>query len=132
MAGQPVIRYFVDQCVPDSVGQALAERGHDVVLLREKMAPNSPDPLVAAVSEMFDAVLVSHDSDFKSLAPRMEIGRRRFKRLSRIALNCRESQSARRIVEALTLIEHEWNYSQAQSDKRMIIEIGATYIRTMR
>lgn len=132
MAVRPAIKFLVDQCVPDSVGQILKQNGHDVLLLRETIAPDSPDPLVAAVSEMFGAVLVSHDHDFKTLGPRMQIGRRRFRKLSRIGLRCRESQSARRMEEAITLIEHEWNYSQAQSDKRIIIEIGPTYIRTIR
>jgi hypothetical protein len=38
-------------------------------LLRERIAADSPDPLVAAVSEMHGAVLVSLDSDFRRLAP---------------------------------------------------------------
>lgn len=40
-----------DHCVPDSVGRVLCEAGYDVILLRERIAPDSPDPLVAAVSE---------------------------------------------------------------------------------
>ncbi len=47
----------------------LSEAGHEVILLREQLAPDSPDPLVAAVSEMNGAVLVSLDSDLKRLAP---------------------------------------------------------------
>lgn len=33
---------------------------------------------------------------------------------------------------ALSLIEHEWQIAQAALDKRMMIEIGETYIRTIR
>jgi predicted nuclease of predicted toxin-antitoxin system len=68
MAGQPPIRFFVDHCVPDSVGRALRDAGHEVILLRQRIAPDSLDPLVAAVSEMNGAILVSLDSDFKRLA----------------------------------------------------------------
>lgn len=132
MGQRPTIRFFIDHCVPDSVGKALAAAGHEVILLREQLAPNSPDPLVAAVSEMNGAVLVSHDGDFKKLAPRAGIGRKRFQRLSRIALNCSEPQAADRIIKALSLIEHEWEVAQASSDKRMIIEIQTTVIRTIR
>jgi predicted nuclease of predicted toxin-antitoxin system len=122
----------VDHCVPDSVGRALSEAGHEVVLLRQQLAPNSPDPLVAAVSEMNEAVLVSHDSDFRTLAPRAGIGRRRFRRLSRIALKCSEPQAAGRIKAAMSLIEHEWKVAQASPDKRIIVEIGSSVIRTIR
>jgi predicted nuclease of predicted toxin-antitoxin system len=118
--------------VPDSVGRALSGAGHDVVFLREQLAPNSPDPLVAAVAEMNDAILVSLDSDFKTLAPRVGVGRARFQRLSRIALKCNEPQAAKRILTVLSLIEHEWNFAQAQSDKRMILEIGKSVIRIIR
>jgi predicted nuclease of predicted toxin-antitoxin system len=118
--------------VPDSVGHALRQGGHEVILLREQLAPDSPDPLIAAVSEMNNAVLVSLDGDFKSIAPRIAIGRRRFSRLSRIALRCSEPQAAARIRAALSLIEHEWKVAQASRDKRMIIEIGTSVIRILR
>jgi hypothetical protein len=101
-------------------------------LLRKQLAPNSPDPLVAAVSEMNDAILVSLDSDFSTLAPRAGVGRARFRKLSRIALKCSEPQAAGRTQAALSLIEHEWNFAQKQSDKRMIVEIGTSYIRLNR
>jgi predicted nuclease of predicted toxin-antitoxin system len=118
--------------VPDSVGRVLAHAGHEVILLRQYLAPDSPDPLVAAVSQMNDAVLISLDGDFKSLAPRVGIGRRRFQRLSRIALRCSEPQAAGRVKAALSLIEHEWEVAQSSPDKRMILEIGTSYMRTIR
>jgi predicted nuclease of predicted toxin-antitoxin system len=132
MGAQPKIKFFIDHCVPDSVGRALRDSGHEVILLREQLAPNSPDPLVAAVAEMNEAVVVSLDSDFRRLAPRVGIGRIRFQRLSRIGLKCGEPQAAGRIKAALSLIEHEWGVSQARPDKRMIIDIGKSFIRIIR
>lgn len=126
------LRFFIDQNVPDSVGRVLQAAGHEVILLRQQLVTNAPDPLVAAVSEMFGAILISHDKDFKSLAPRMEIGRRRFGRLSRIALECSEPQAAQRVKAALSLIEHEWDVAQANKDKRMIVHIGQSIIKTIR
>jgi predicted nuclease of predicted toxin-antitoxin system len=118
--------------VPDSVGHALRDAGHEVIFLREQLAPNSPDPLVAAVAEMNEAVLVSLDSDFKTLAPRAGVGKARFRTLSRIGLKCSEPQAARRIKAALSLIVHEWTVAQSSNDKRMIIEIGNSVIRIIR
>jgi len=133
MAGPAVrIKFFIDHCVPDSVGRALSEAGHEVIFLRERLAKDAPDPLVAAFTEMSGAVLVSLDHHFDALAPRAHVGRRRFAKLSRIGLKCAEPQAAARIKAALSLIEHEWQLAQTRSDKRMIVEIVTTAIRTIR
>ena|SRR5271170_1232067 len=132
MASVPPLKFFIDQCVPDSVGRMLKEAGYAVELLREKLATDSPDQLVAIYSELSGAVLISLDRDFRSLAPRVGIGQQRFRRLSRIGIRCDEPMAARRIESALSLIEHEWDRAQQSSDKRMIIEVGPTYIRTIR
>lgn len=88
--------------------------------------------MVAAVAEMNMAVLVSLDSDFKSLAPRARASKARFRTLSRIGLKCSEPQAAGRIKTALSLILHEWDVAQSSNDKRMIIEIGNSVIRIIR
>ena len=62
----------------------------------------------------------------------MGVGRRRFQRLSRVALKCPAARAAQRIGAALTLIEHEWQLAQGSPDKRVIIEIGPSFIRTIR
>ena len=126
------IRFFIDNCVPDSVAGVLRNAGHEVILLRDSIAPDAPDSFVAAVAELHGAVLVSYDKDFRSLAPRIGVGQRRFRTLSRIGFKCSEPQAARRLESALSLIEHEWTLAQSVPDKRIMIEIGPTYIRTIR
>jgi hypothetical protein len=133
MAGRWTIRFFIDHCVPGSVPGVLRDAGHEVILLRERIAQDSPDPLVAAVSEMNGAVLVSLDSDFRSLAPRIPRGQRqRFRKLSRVGLRCRAPRCAQRLSVALSLIEHEWTVAQESADRRMIVDVGETYIRSIR
>jgi uncharacterized protein DUF5615 len=126
------LKFLTDNCVPDSVGRILREAGHEVILLREVLPTNSSDPVVASVAELNEAILVSFDKDFRTLAPRIGIGQQRFRKLSRIGFRCDEPHAARRLTLALPLIEFEWTTAQAASDKRMIIEIGPTYIRTIR
>jgi hypothetical protein len=133
MADAFSIKFFIDHCVPDSVGGVLRDAGHEVILLRERIAQDSPDPLVAAVSELHGAVLVSLDSDFKRLAPRVPIGeRQRFRKLSRIGLRCKAPQCAQRMQACLSLVVHEWIVAQASADKRMIVDIGQSYVRSIR
>lgn len=126
------IKFFLDNCVPDSVALVLRAAGHEVIFLRDAIPKDSPDQVVARVSEALDAVLVSYDRDFKALAPRIGVGQRRFRKLSRVGFRCREPQAARRMEAALSLIEHEWQVAQRTVDKRIIIEIGETSIRTIR
>jgi predicted nuclease of predicted toxin-antitoxin system len=132
MAEQVRLRFFLDNCVPDSVGKMLEAAGHVVILMREQMAPDSSDPVVAMASEINDAILVTSDKDFRAVAPRVGVGRNRFKRLSRLQICCPEFQAAKRIEVALSMIEHEWRVMQTGPDKRMIIEVGLSYIRTHR
>ena len=125
---------LLDNNVPDSVAAVFERHGHSVVRLREVLLTDSPDPVVAAASEEMGAVLVSADSDFrKQIAPRIPKGSKaRFRKLSRIALRCNPPQSAQRIAKAMSLIEAELEIAQNSPDKRMLIAIGNSYIRTER
>lgn len=127
------MKFFIDNCVPNSVGHMLRTAGHEVIFLREVIAPNCPDPIVAAISEAQGAILVSLDSDFRSIAPRVGDGnKKRFRKLSRIGLRCSEPQAAARLRTALSLIEHEWDVALRSTDKRMILDVGSSWIRTVR
>jgi len=73
------------------------------------------------------------DSDFKSMAKRAGIGPSRFKKLSLVRFEkCRESQAARRLESAMSLIEHEWEIADVSRDRRMFIVITSETIRTQR
>jgi len=127
------VKFFIDQNVPDSVGQFLASNHYEVVSLRRRIPTNSPDTLVAAVAEANNAILVTFDPDFKALASRIGIGRRRFARLSLIRFErCRESQAAKRMEAALSLIEHEWAIGSGLRDRRLFVVITSQTIRTHR
>lgn len=127
------MRLFVDHCVPESVPKLLESKGYEVIRLRQKTATDSPDNLVAAVAEANDAVLVTMDSDFKSIASRIGIGQRRFRKLSLIRFEkCRESQAAKRLDQSLSLIEHEWQVGNGASDRRMFVVIMGGVIRSHR
>lgn len=126
------IKFFIDHNVPESVAAALEAHGYAVVRLRTEIPEDAPDPLVAAVSEQSGAVLISLDGDFNKIAPRISIGRRRFMKLSRIWLTCAPPRSAARLEKVLPFVESEWRLSRKASDKRMILRIGDSYIRSER
>lgn len=127
------MRLFIDHCVPESVPKMLEAHGYSVIRLREKTAADSPDALVAAVAEANGAVLVTMDGDFKVIAARHGIGRRRFRSLSLLRFErCRESRAAARLESALSLVEHEWHIGNGPNDRRMFVVITDETIRTHR
>lgn len=78
-------------------------------------------------------ILVTCDSDFKIVAPRIPRGHRtRFRKLSRIALECNQTQAAQRMEAAMSFIEHEFEESQRLRDKRLFVVIQNNGMKTLR
>jgi len=81
MADRPSLRLFLDEGVPDSVGHALMEAGHQVGFLNKSLARGSSDHLVCAIADINDAILVALDGDMKRIAQGYDIGSGRFLKL---------------------------------------------------
>jgi predicted nuclease of predicted toxin-antitoxin system len=129
----PKLRLLLDNDVPEGVGKVFRHHGHDVTQVRDILPVNSPDQLVAAVSELDGMILVSCDSDFRLVAPRIPKGHRaRFRKLSRISIECSQVQAEQRTDEAMRLIEMEYEDAQNRRDKRMIIVIQKHQMKTLR
>ncbi|WP_443018093.1 DUF5615 family PIN-like protein [Sphingomonas sp. 37zxx] len=125
--------FLADECVTESVSQFLEERGHEVIRAKQKIPEGTQDPIVAKVAEDLSAILLTDDADFNTVASRRPNGqRRRFRKLSRVHLACKHSQAIHRIAAAITLIEFEYEIAQERDDKRMIIELKPTLVRTIR
>jgi hypothetical protein len=135
MAAKGSILFFLDHCVPVSVGHILEKAGHSVVYLREWLPQDAKDQAVAKTAEMNGAVLVSLDADFRKIAPRIPKGHKaRFKKLDHLRLECPEPKAASRVQGAMQFIEaeHEIAHSDASGGSRMIVSIGAGILRTHR
>ena len=61
------LRFFLDHCVANSVGAALAAGGHEVHRLRDHLPTDSSDPVVIAKAQQLDAILVSLNGDFADI-----------------------------------------------------------------
>lgn len=95
------LKFLTDVNVPDSVGRVLEARGHTVTKVREIMAVDSPDPIVAEAAMHNGLILVSWDKDFNH----QRFLRDRFKSLSRIGFSCPEPDGAGRLEEVLDIVE---------------------------
>jgi predicted nuclease of predicted toxin-antitoxin system len=115
-AEKPVIPFFTDHNVPDSVGNVLVAAGHTLTRLRDVMDTITADPIIAVACSQTGNVLVSHDTDFRTLSKRLGITQRQYHNsLHRIQMRCPEPHSAQRITAALSLIEYEWTHLTGSS-----------------
>jgi predicted nuclease of predicted toxin-antitoxin system len=131
--GSHVIPFFMDNNVAESVGKALEAEKHDVVRLRDCMAPDSTDPVVAIACVESSRVLITHDKDFKAISKRLLLTKRKCRLLHRVSLRCSEPNAAARMKEALSVIESEWSRTRASGSKmQMIVEITEVAIRIVR
>ena len=127
------MKFILDENVPASAGRALEDNGHMVEWIVDHTARGSSDPVVATVSEKLDAILVSFDGDFEKIAPRVPEGtKKKYKRLSRIWLQCSEYQASARLDKAMSLIESEFDIARNSRDLRMLIWLSKGYIKTHR
>lgn len=122
MVARVAIPFFIDQNVADSVGRALIAAGHEVIHLRDVMPVRTVDPVIAIGCSHSGHVLVTHDNDFRQIAKRMQITQRAYrKRLHRLQLACLEPNAAKRVKEALSLVEEEWRLNDGT--RPMVIEL---------
>jgi predicted nuclease of predicted toxin-antitoxin system len=61
------LKFFIDQCVPASIGQSLRDNGYEVLILKEHIPIDSPDEIVIAKAQELDAILVSLNGDFSDI-----------------------------------------------------------------
>lgn len=59
------------------MADVLRAAGHEVIVLKDAIAPDSADPVVALAAAENEAVLVSFDKDFRFLAGRLGVGNKR-------------------------------------------------------
>ena len=125
--------FYLDENVPARVQQVLEAAGHTVVWTRDITNEGAPDDVVATIAEQAHATLVSHDKDFKKIAPRIPNGQRaRFRRLSMVRLLCTKPRAAERIAVVLPYIEFDFTQRQALPDRRSIIEVKTDLISIWR
>lgn len=125
------MHFLLDQNVAKAVANMLVEEGHTCEFSRALIPADAADPIVAIAAEETGAILVSHDSDFNKIAPRVQEGQKtRFRKLSRIALECSEPEAAERLRESLPIIELLVKQAAARPDKRVIVHLQKFTMRT--
>lgn len=61
------LRFFIDQCVPNSIVKILRGARYEVLVLRDFIPIDSPDQIVIAKAQELQAILVSLNGDFADI-----------------------------------------------------------------
>jgi predicted nuclease of predicted toxin-antitoxin system len=89
--------------------------------------------VVAAFAQINNYILVALDGDMKEIAKSIGLQNRQYSQLSLLKLTGEEWKAADRVASAMTLIEHEWHYSQSPAGaRRIFIEIRTHAINLRR
>lgn len=132
MPRRPCIAFFTDQNVADSAGNFLQQCGHKLTRLRDCMATDTKDPLVALACAKGGHVLVSHDNDFREIAKKLNVSQNQYHlKLHRLDLQCSEPNAAARLAEMIKLIESEWLIAKKRNAP-MVIQIRDKSVRIVR
>jgi predicted nuclease of predicted toxin-antitoxin system len=131
---RPVLRFALDEGVPNSVGRVLSDGRHKVIYLNQGalLPRGSPDEQVSAFSILNKLILVATDGDMRRIATGHGVGPSAYSRLNLLKLTCPEPMAAQRVEEALSLIEHEWHVNSGAAGRQLFIEILISVIRTNR
>jgi predicted nuclease of predicted toxin-antitoxin system len=133
MAARPRLRFFLDNCVPVSVGEVLRDAGHEVIHQGQSLALNAADILVAIASAENETILVTQDRDFRAIASRYKVSQGKLRKLSRIEIiKCEGPKAAQRVEEGMEFIEMEWMFAQKRTDKRLFLVIQPGGFKTNR
>jgi predicted nuclease of predicted toxin-antitoxin system len=130
--GRPRLRVLLDEGVPRDVGRTFEQHGHEVIPFEEAVQRGARDELVCAAAEANAALLVAFDNDMRQAARRQGIGSVRFKRLNLLKFTCPEPMAAKRLEEAMSLVEHEWAVAAQTTGRRLYVEISTHVLRSFR
>lgn len=127
------MHFILDECVPIFALNKLHEMNLSAAIIYDYIAPQSPDQLVAAVVNEEQAVLISHDRDFKSLISRRPNQQEvRYRNAHMLKMDCKQPRIPDRLEMCMPIITAEYEARQEMRDPRMIIYIGTDALKVWR
>lgn len=122
---------LIDENVPRSVGEYLADRGHTVHYVTDHFPRGTPDGVIAQSGNRMGAIVVTWDhKHFKHLAARAADGKPKYPKLGRISfVKCPENRGVECLSKHIELLEFAHEQSLQKEDKLLIVEISTTCCR---
>lgn len=123
------MRFILDECIPVSAAEMLSENGFEVFRITDFVPSGSPDQLVATVAQEQNAILISHDKDFKEYASwRIDGQETRFRKLCVVRMECKQRRIRERLEKSLSHISIEYEDRKKMHDPRLIINVKSDVI----
>ena len=127
------VRFVLDENMNIAVVAVLLQREHEVVHIRDRLAPGAPDIEVADLVDRERAVLLTFDLDFRELLARRPASNRlRWRHAGRVLMTCNEKRAPERLTAALHIVEAEAAHVQDVLDRRVLVDVGGDVIRVER
>lgn len=123
MLGGRIIAFLADNNVPDSICDYLTTRGHDVTRVRDALAADTADPVIAEAAIRDGQVLISWDKDFNA----QRYMRPRLAALQRVAFCCSYPEALARIEVVIGRLEYE--VSKSTTECPLLFRIGKDRIQ---
>jgi hypothetical protein len=127
-----VLHFLLDEGIDDDIGKFLEERGHKVTYGNKALPRSTQDQIVCTAVLSVGAILIAADHDMKRIAKDHGANGGRFKSMSLLKLSCRSPDAPNKVMEAISLIEHEWRCGEGRSGRRLWIELQPSVIRIVR
>ena len=61
------LKFLADHCISTEIVDEILKMGHEVVRLKDILAPDSADPVVITKAKEIDAILISLNGDFADI-----------------------------------------------------------------
>lgn len=61
------LKFFADHCVSRRIVERLKDAGHEVLILREHLPQDAPDPAVIEKAQQEEAILLTLNGDFSDI-----------------------------------------------------------------
>lgn len=128
------LKVLLDEGAPAPAAAPFLNRGHEVIYYSDILEPGAKDRVVCYHAILNNAILIVVDRDMKSLARRYGAPDKnnKFPRLNLIYVCCNEVLAVKRLEQAMSFIENEWNFTCEKLARRMWIDIGPHYLRSSR
>jgi len=119
------LRFFIDQCVPNSITQILRQANHEVFVLGDYIPVESPDIFVIDKAQRLNCILVSLNGDFSDIVNYPPVA---YQGIISIQLRNHPEiipQLMKRLVEYLTFHDSKDHYQ----GKLLIVEVYRIRVR---
>lgn len=130
----PQLKVLLDEGAPHSSAEPFVQNGYQAIFHGDVLDNGASDEMVAVTAMLNKAVLIAVDLDMKRLVRRFGTARDggKFDKLNLIWVGCDPVMAAKRLIHAMTFIEHEWAICCEKAARRMWVSIENHRLTTYR